>query len=436
MLHTVWRGGSLRSWIALGMAFAVLPLAVSAVAGYWWLSRGVLASFQDVAARQRQQIDPTQRLRLLIVDAASPLDDFMDEGDPTRPAAYRAARERIESLFATLRDAVASDRASVSLVDRAQDDWTAADRVATVALSVHRAAGDSAGARLMDEFHGLSGSAVDKLGALYDNLVTDLHADHDAALRDVDRTDWLAAGAGGLSALAILVGVVIIGRVMAGSVERLVNGAELFAAGDRDHRIDVSVPPELHRVAEEFNRMIARIHESEAALAGLARQDALTHLLNRRAFDEEVAGLFAREQRFGEGFALLLFDLDHFKQVNDNHGHAIGDDVLRVTARLLSANLRPFDRLFRTGGEEFAALLPGSDVASTRIAAERLREAIAAHTVAVGDVAVHVTVSIGAVIAQHGMDPEELVTAGDAALYRAKYSGRNRVVVSGEAVST
>lgn len=82
MLHTIWKGASLRSWVALGMAIAVLPLAASAVGGYVMLNRGVIASFQDVAARQRDQIDPTQRLRLLIWDAVPPLDEFVDEGDP------------------------------------------------------------------------------------------------------------------------------------------------------------------------------------------------------------------------------------------------------------------------------------------------------------------------------------------------------------------
>lgn len=432
MLHVIWKGGSLRSWIALGMAIAVLPLAASALAGYLMLSRGVVASFQDVAARQRDQIDPTQRLRLLLLDAATPLDDFMDEGNPRQPPAYRALRERIEAMFADVHDHMRSDSELRTLVARARDDWTAADRLAAEALSVRRVPGDPHGAVLMDGFHGLIGSAVDKLGAVYDGLASNLRNDHDAALRDVERSKWLAAVAAAVSALAILVGVVMIGRVMAGSVERLVSGAELFAAGDRGHRIDVRVPPELHRVAEEFNRMIGRIHESEDALADLARRDSLTLLLNRRAFDEELAEMFARQQRFGERFALLMFDLDRFKQINDTHGHAVGDDVLRATSRALAADLRPFDRLFRIGGEEFAAILSGSDGAAARMAAERLRQAVAAQTITIGGTAIQATVSVGVAIATAGSQPDTLIRAADAALYRAKEAGRNQVVVSGE----
>jgi len=282
----------------------------------------------------------------------------------------------------------------------------------------------------MDRFHGLAGSAVDKLGAAYDNLATDLRTDHDKAIRDIERADWLAAAAAGVSALAVLAGVLLIGRVISGSVERLVSGAELFAAGDRDHRIDVQVPPELHRVAEEFNRMIERIHASEGVLADLARSDSLTLLLNRRAFDEELDGMFARQQRFGERFALLVLDLDHFKQINDQHGHAAGDEVLRATARALTGQLRPFDRLFRIGGEEFAAILPGTDGAAAGQAAERLRQVVAAQPVSAGDSTIAVTVSIGVASVWTGADADTLLKAADAALYRAKAAGRNQVVDS------
>jgi diguanylate cyclase (GGDEF)-like protein len=427
-----WKGRSLRSWIALGMTIAILPLAGSALAGYLLLRRGVTASLQDIAARQREQIDPTQRLRLLLMEAGTPLDDFVDEGDPREPAAYRELRERIEVLYTTVHQHVRPDPEVRALVERARDDWTAADRLAAEALSVRRPPGDRRAAELMDRFHGLAGSAVDKLGAVYDDLANDVRKDHDVALRDIERVDWLAAAAALVSALAVLAGVILIGRVISGSVERLVSGAELFASGDRDHRINVQVPPELRRVAVEFNRMIERIHASEGVLADLARRDSLTLLLNRRAFDEELAGMFARQQRLGERFALHVFDLDHFKQINDRHGHGAGDEVLRTASRALADQLRPFDRLFRIGGEEFAAILPGTNGATAVVAAERLRQAVGDQAISVGDGALGVTVSVGVAAAWPGAEPDTLLKAADAALYRAKAAGRNQVMVSGE----
>jgi hypothetical protein len=185
MLHAIWKGGSLRSWIALGMAVAVLPLATSAFFGYSLLSRGVLASFQDIAARQREQIDPTQRLRLLIVGASAPLDDFMDEGDPRDPLRYRGVRRQVEAAFASLHTRMSADAELGVMVERARDDWTAADRLATEAMSVHRVPGDPHGAELMDGFHGLAASSADKLGAVYDQLAGDLHRDYDTG-----RSGW------------------------------------------------------------------------------------------------------------------------------------------------------------------------------------------------------------------------------------------------------
>jgi diguanylate cyclase (GGDEF)-like protein len=285
----------------------------------------------------------------------------------------------------------------------------------------------------MDSFSSLIVSAVGKLGAVYDDLEATLRADHDSALRFLERSEWLAAIGAVVSVLAILLGVSMVGRIMSGSVERLVDGAQRFAAGDRDHRIEIRVPPELHQVAQEFNRMIGRIHDSEDALADLAHRDSLTRLLNRRAFDEALVEVFARQKRLGERFALLMLDLDYFKRVNDTYGHSVGDDVLRAASQAIASEVRPFDRVFRIGGEEFAAILGGVDSQAARTAAERLRASVAAHPVAIeGGTAIHTTVSVGVAMGETTNDPSTLLQAADAALYRAKAEGRNRVVVSGE----
>lgn len=428
MLHTIWKGMSLRAWVAFGMAVSILPLAASAVGGYLILKRGVIGPFQDVATRHRDQIDPLQRLRFLLWEAVPPLDQFMDEGDPRRAREYRAAREQIETGFARLHAQLQSSAELQSLVERARAEWTEADRLATEAFSVRRAPGDARGAALMDSFDGLIQSSIDKLGAVYGELEAALRADHDAAIRAFKRSEWLAAGAAGVAGLALLLGVFIIGRVMAGSVERLVAGAQRFAAGDRDHRIEIRVPPELNQVAQEFNRMIGRIHESEDALVDLARRDGLTRLLNRRAFDEALVEAFARLHRLGEQFALLIMDLDHFKRINDTHGHSVGDEVLRTASRAMAAEVRPFDHVFRIGGEEFAAVLAGVDLTTARVAAERLRASVAAHPVAVAGTAILATVSIGVALADPASNPAALLQVADAALYRAKAEGRDRVV--------
>lgn len=429
MLRATWKAGSLRAWVAAGMAMAILPLALSAVVGYMMLDRGVMSAFMDVAARQRDQIDPTQRLQLRLWEAAVPLNLYLDSGDPRERDAFRAARQNIDAGFANLQGALASEPKARRLVERANADWSEADRVATELMSLRRPSGDAQGIELGDRFDGLIAAAADKLGAAYDSIEGELKRDHDMAVAAYARSEWIAGIAGAVSLLLLIVGVSIIGRFMLASVDRLVEGAARFAAGDRDHRIEVHVPPELRAVAVEFNRMIVRIRDSESALADQARRDGITGLLNRRAFDEALAEGFARMKRFGEEVVLLTLDLDHFKRINDTFGHAAGDSVLRAVSRVMTASLREIDKPFRIGGEEFAVLLQGADAAAALATAERLRAMIAERPVVVDDVQIPVTASIGIAIAHDVGQAEALEKAADAALYRAKAEGRNRVVV-------
>ena len=429
MIQPQWTGRSLRFWIALGMTLAVLPLVLSAAGGYLLLKHGVILGFQDVAARQRFQVEPTQRLRLLLWDAVPPVDEFVDEGDPSRSAAYRTIRQQIEASFASVHTAMHSEPAPASIVDRAREEWSAADTLATQIISARHKPGDPHTAEVMDEFDGHIAAAVDRLGAVSDALAADIRADHDGALLAFERSEWLVGIAAAVSLLMILAGVLLIGRMMTVSVDRLVAGAGRFAAGDREHRIEIQVPPELRKVADEFNRMIVRIHKAEEALANLARKDGLTGLSNRRAFDEALREAISRVQRSGEEVAMLLLDVDHFKKVNDTHGHLIGDEVLRSIAETLARDVRLFDGVFRFGGEEFAVILYGADVPNAAAIAERLREATAAKVVTAGSERITATVSIGVAAASKSSTPESLVADADAALYRAKSEGRNRVVL-------
>jgi two-component system, cell cycle response regulator len=165
-----------------------------------------------------------------------------------------------------------------------------------------------------------------------------------------------------------------------------------------------------------------------ADLAALARVDPLTGLANRRAFDEALAAAVARARRAAAPLSVVALDVDHFKRVNDQHGHAAGDAVLRELAARARAALREGDLLARVGGEELLALLPGEPLEGAAEAAERLRAAVAAAPFAAGPVALPVTVSAGCAALEAG-DPDggALLARADARLYEAKISGRNRV---------
>jgi diguanylate cyclase (GGDEF)-like protein len=160
-----------------------------------------------------------------------------------------------------------------------------------------------------------------------------------------------------------------------------------------------------------------------------ASTDGLTDLANRRHFEEALAAEISRAERFGGTLALVLADLDDFKQVNDRYGHQTGDDVLRAFADVLRETVRDIDLAVRYGGEEFAVLLPQTDLEGADRLAERLRETMAARRLTIEPAAiVTVTSSFGVASFSEGSTPAALFAAADEALYRAKSEGKNRVV--------
>ncbi|MCU1450980.1 MAG: diguanylate cyclase with sensor [Acidimicrobiales bacterium] len=160
----------------------------------------------------------------------------------------------------------------------------------------------------------------------------------------------------------------------------------------------------------------------------LSITDGLTGLWNRRLFDLRLSEELQRAIRFQEPFGLILIDLDHFKAVNDRFGHQAGDAVLVEVARRLTDATREVDVVTRFGGEEFALLLPKTPVVGTMRLANKVREVVAEQPFAAGDVSIPLTVSVGAACyPEHGLSGPELVAAADAALYRAKANGRDRV---------
>lgn len=191
---------------------------------------------------------------------------------------------------------------------------------------------------------------------------------------------------------------------------------------------EITLRQALTRLADA-NRLLAeemhKVGVLNERLSELAHTDALTGLYNRRAYDQHLAREWRRVQRNGAPLSVLLVDADHFKAVNDQHGHAMGDQVLQVLASVLQEGARDIDVAARVGGEEFAVLLADTDATSAAGVAERIRSQIAqAEAMPVAAV----TVSIGVATLQAQEQPDSLQHRADQALYMAKSQGRNRVV--------
>jgi diguanylate cyclase (GGDEF)-like protein len=171
-----------------------------------------------------------------------------------------------------------------------------------------------------------------------------------------------------------------------------------------------------------LTRPLLRAFQWTEEQASEARIDALTGLANRRAVEEILAAEISRAQRFAHALAVVLLDLDRFKEINDSFGHAAGDAMLREVSRLLISLARQGDTVGRWGGEEFVVVLPETDLAGARRFAERLRRTIEAH--AVGEMKTSASCGVATKLPEDSV--EELVGAADKALYQAKSNGRNR----------
>jgi len=207
--------------------------------------------------------------------------------------------------------------------------------------------------------------------------------------------------------------------------------------------IDRAIVWALVDASSEFARNLLRVlagrirHDDDVVSASSRRTkyfeevaaiDGLTGLHNRRWLDETFSRQVERAVRAGRALTLLLIDIDHFKRLNDERGHAAGDEALRQVSAALAAAVRPRDSLARYGGEEFAVLVPDVEGAQSLQVAERLREAVAGRALSGAD-GTTLTISVGVAVKAAGDTLPSLLERADAALYRAKASGRNRTCV-------
>lgn len=206
---------------------------------------------------------------------------------------------------------------------------------------------------------------------------------------------------------------------------------EAMNAGALDYLVKGEITP---RMIERSLRYALKLGETLEALRRLATRDELTGLLNRREFERILSEEEERAFRFGHPLAMVMLDIDHFKRVNDTHGHPVGDIVLREVARRVAAEVRSVDRALRFGGEELVLILVQTDRAAALKAAKRACRAVAKDPVLCDEaLALRVTVSAGvAALPADAKSGPSLLNAADKALYAAKARGRNRAVAFNE----
>jgi len=235
-----------------------------------------------------------------------------------------------------------------------------------------------------------------------------------------------------LSTLILGVGLLayMVGLFVTRPLERLTEAAARVAAGDLSVELPAGGGGEVGYLTRAFSTLVSRLREKEAhgELEKLSLTDSLTGLYNRRHLMGTLASEVQRSRRLRRAFAVLLADVDRFKQYNDTHGHLAGDSALVKIAEVFRKTTRQVDCVARYGGEEFVVMLLEANTETATLVAERIRGRVAEQDLGEGKL----TLSIGVAEYPDGGDtPEELIATADAAMYKAKNAGRNQVVVAG-----
>lgn len=429
---------SLRANLALGVTAMLLPWVMFVLLQGQLLFPRVIGAFENVVHKTGAEMHAVMNLQSLLLKAAMPPNDYLIHGDPAELDNFSRLGREADQAFETALGNYTGLPEQQGLIRMAREEWKDASRIAEALLALPRPVGDAAAAEsmkrmdahvyraeeILDRIHGLarrqSTEQLDQARAVVQEAVLFVAAIFSVAIA-------MAAVSGFGLARAILV-----------PLRALEEGANRLGAGDLSHRVTVDGQDELEQLAGTFNAMAERLEKSQAALEALSTHDGLTGLYNHREFQRQMDGAIAHFRRYGRPFALLMLDLDHFKVVNDTHGHQAGDEVLRAVADRIRAEVRPTDQVARYGGEEFAVILSETPGPGALAVAERIRAAIAARPIAFGEGAVPITITISIGVAAFPEDAgsgTQIVAAADQALYAAKNAGRNRAIRHEPAVS-
>lgn len=419
---------SLRIRLAVGTVAVLLPFLALSVGSFFFLG-DVYGKLQGLVNRSAEEVLPISRLKTLILESALPLQSHLISGSPREREAFARTAAQVDQLLDELAPRIPADAVNGRLLQAVRQEWEKARDLAPAILELPGPPPPQRAVRLLDRFGIHVARAEDILDRLY--LVAEGNW----------RGQWAAiqgAKEYELGAVMSLIWVCLVlvvwsGYAMVRSVSVPLTAfkrmADRMGQGDLSARVSLYRQDELGQLAAAFNRMAGELEKSQQRLTHLSVHDELTGLFNRREFQNQLDNELERGDRFGQGFSLLMVDVDHFKVVNDTYGHPIGDDVLKAVADTISGEVRALDRVARFGGEEFIAVLPGTSAEGALALAERIRNAVAARKVRVGARdTVRLTVSVGlAIYPDDGTSSEALLNAVDRALYAAKEGGRNRV---------
>ncbi|MES2366970.1 MAG: diguanylate cyclase [Pseudomonadota bacterium] len=420
---------SLRTRFILGLGAVLLPFLLAAAVGLFYLLPRLVDPLEDIVREVTEEMSPVMHLQADLLTATMPIHDYLVNGDPGESIQFIQLNHRVELAFKEAtpeRFSLAQER---ELIVSARREWQQARQIGEALLRLRNPIGDTQAAFELKRFDAHVYLSVGLLDQIHDISRRFIDADRATARVTRIRSIWITFGAFTAAlATGLLVSVALARSILMG-VDALRQGAARLSAGELSYRVILTQRDELGELATAFNTMANKLEQNQKALYELATRDGLTGLYNHNTFYTLLADELARAQRFKRPVALLMLDIDHFKHVNDTHGHQAGDTILKGLSELLNHQARVIDRVCRYGGEEIAVILPETDSDAAADIAERMRASVEMQPFDINMGApVRITVSIGvASWPLHGDGADTLVAAADAALYAAKRSGRNRI---------
>jgi len=422
----------LKQRFTVSTGLMLLPLLLLTLGGYL-ITRATLHFIEKAQEEALGEMLTTAQQQGLLLKSAMPVSGYLIHGGSTDKQLWLSLANRVEQGFNALDGIHFGEEKERKLLATAKGEWQRARLLADRVMAAEQPMSNVAMPMMREEFDkhiGLSYSALEDILALA----------RQELVEQVEQTYLLKDKLLLLSVTLMVTAVILIllvgtalSRSIMGPLNHLLEGAVRFGRGELDYRVPVLNNDGLTNLSTAINAMAQHLEESRCVLEEMSRRDGLTGLLDKREFERSLNRNIDRYRRYGQPFCLIMLDLDHFKKINDSHGHPVGDEVLKSVARVVTNETRDVDIAARYGGEELVVILSSTTLPSARVIAERIRASVS--SLRVGGMAaksLEITVSAGiASFPDHADNSEDLIAHADRALYEAKAAGRNQVKAYG-----
>ncbi len=429
------------------VSFSIILTLLSILGFIAYYNRNLIFHGMVELEDQIYELSIIANIQLNMDRVVMPPNDYLITGDIKEKDRFLEIADILEKDFERLMGL--SGKEHITFDRKAKEEFGLLKEKAEGIFAIENPVGDKKGALQMEELDAIASDII--INYLDKSLEV---MDREARTRMVyagsvkNKVDALLT----IGAIASVVTVFVLIAYLSRSILRPIlvfkEGAFIIGRGNLDHRIDIRDGIEINLLADEFNRMTERLKESYAGLEKkveertkdlnglniklqeLSITDGLTGVYNQRFFYEKLAEEIKRAERYGHPLSLIMSDIDHFKHYNDAHGHVEGDNALSGVASCVRRNVRDLDIVARYGGEEFSVILPETGKKEAVDVAERIRRCMQVQPFPRKDAQTcgNLTISLGvAAFPDDAADPKGLVEKADAALYRAKSNGRNRV---------